>query len=217
MKGLIFIFGLSASLAYGQFNVKPFIKTGGAFSKYRYSGPSTIDVNILGGAHFNEFICVGVGVNNFKSIYGSLVILTFLVSPAYRVLDSKHIFSPVLAVDFGTEIWSNMQGEFVDGSFNAVNYSHETIIYGAGVPRYKRNLFFGKLKLLADFKINLFNISIGPTFNLMNIKLENVEKTYSGYSVLSEGIDRNIGFGGELSLMYTFSMKKKQSNKAVGQ
>lgn len=212
MKGLIVIFSFTASLAYGQLNVKPFIKAGGNFSINKYN--ILYEVNVAGGVHFNDHISLQIG-GGYIDFLEYLKLTTLSLSSTYRILNSKHIFSPVVGVDLGTEVWSNASGRFVKTDFVFTQYDPAFVaMYGLGQARYKRGLFFSKVKLLADFKIKSFNISIGPTFNLMCFKLETVKKYYSDYQVLSEYIDGRIGFGGELSVMYTFPMKKRDAKKA---
>lgn len=216
MRLIVVFFSLFIGSVYCQLDIKPFIKTSGAFSTYRNNGPSTYDLSLISGVHFNDNISLGLGISNIKNIYSQIDIFILSISPSFRVLKPNRIFSPVIEIDLGTELWSNAKNEFVNSDFEFTSYSPSSFAtYGTGQPRYKKGLFFSKLKLLADFKIKSFNISFGPTLNYMCFTFENVKKYYSDYQVVSQYIDERIGFGGELSLMYTFPMKKREVKKIV--
>ncbi len=199
-----------------QNKINPYIKIMGAvglYNIYQSYGITTADATIAAGLDFNDFFSVPIGVNNIKVINSQLDIVTLSISPTYRILKSKHAVSPVLSLDIGTQIWSNGNGRFVKpgNDYSFTSYKPESVgAYGVDQVRYKRGLLFYKTKLLVDFKINEFNLMFGPTFNLMYIKNENAKIDWSNGDIyFDEYISDHRGFGFELSLMYTFPMKKQ--------
>jgi hypothetical protein len=113
--------------------------------------------------------------------------------------------SPVISVDIGTQTWSNANNRFIR-------------VGGDSDFRYNSGLFFGKLKLLSDFKISTYNLNlmIGPTFNMTFFKIDEVIKYGDDYLVVGGYVSDNYGFGLELSLMYTFPMKKRAAKATSG-
>ena len=215
MKILIVLFSFILGSVNSQCNIKPFIKTAGAWSLYDRD-LFTIDASLAGGVHFNEHFSLQMGVNSISTGL-QLKVLTLSSSVTYRIFKSKYPVSPVIGIDLGTQIWSVANGELINSgdvfSSYYASYNPSSSNY-----RYKRGLFFGKLKLLADFKIsqNNLNLMFGPTFNLMYFKIDKVQKFYNDYLVVGGYVSDNYGFGLELSLMYTFPMKKRAAKAQSG-
>ncbi len=207
MKGLVLLFSLLMGSALAQSSMKPFIKMTGAVGAYDGGNIIALDLGVAAGLHLDDHLNVQVGVNNVKPLYGQLEIVTISISPFYRILQPKYKVSPVIGMDVGTQIWSNGNGRYINSDYRFTGYTSSS-----SNSRYNRGLFFGKVKLLADFKIKAFNIMVGPTFNLMYFKIEEVGKNWftgEDYSVTDAYIDERRGFGAEFSLMYTFPMKKR--------
>ncbi len=199
MKGLVLLFSLLMGSALAQSTMNPYVKIMGAtglFHIYQSYGISTIDATLAAGVHFNDHFSFQAGVNN-TTCCGQLNVVSLSISPYYRILKSKYPVSPVIGIDAGTQVWSNANNRFIQA--------------GSGSnTRYNRMLFFGKAKLLADFKIKSsnFNLMVGPTFNLIYFRIDKVLEFYNDYMVIGGYISDNYGVGFELSLMYTFPMKK---------
>jgi len=211
MKLIIIFYGITAGFAFGQLNLRPFVKTGGAINFYLRNGPITAQVNLSGGVHFNDHFALQVGAERIVHTFRNWDILIASIEPTYRIFNREHVFSPVIGIAVGTELTTNATDRFITEDYGFVTYG----VTGAGSSgsktRYKKGVFFGKGKVLADFKIKDFNISVGPTFDMMFIK----EESFKYYIDSKVYIAKNYGIGAELSFMYTFPMKKREAKKGL--
>ena len=211
MKWIIYISFFVSFQLCAQSVIKPFVKIGGAYNRYIVYGPSMLQLNLAGGIHFNQHMSIQIGAERVKGTSVNWDLLILSISPHYRVFDSKHIFSPLIGIDLGTELITNATDRYIRDNYSFINYGAVNDGSFEDKRRYKRGLFFGKIKCLADFNIKDFNISVGPTFNVMYIQLERVKNYYEN----SIYVDQNYGVGAELSFMYTFPMKKRTAKKAL--
>ena len=193
-------------MTFAQSNMKPMVSAQYAMIVGR-SDFFVHELQIGGGVQFNDYFSLQLtlrGIQNARDVSNQTIkeplrIVTLSLSPSYRIFKRKYPASPVLGVDVGTQIWSNGYGRYIDRSWSFIEkpvYSYDGFLFNKGV-------FFGKLKLLADFKIWDFNLLIGASYNMYYFKLDN-------------HISDVKGFGLEGTLTYTFPMKKHAAKAASG-
>ena len=208
MKLIIFTFFVFVSFKpYAQSSLKPIVNLGYTYL-YPLDNLWIHEVHIGGGAQFDDHFSLQLNIKGMQNardlssqkIKEPLRIVVISISPYNRILKPKYIVSPAIGLDLGTQVWSNGNGRFISSDYSFKNSSN---------LRYERGIFFGKAKLLADFKINSFNLMIGPTFNIMYFKTGKVKTDWMDNSYFEKYIDERRGIGLELSLMYTFPMKKR--------
>ncbi len=160
------------------------------------------------GVQFNDYFSLQLtlrGIQNARDVSNHVIkdplrIVTLSLSPYYRILKRKYFASPVIGIDVGTQIWSNGFGRYIDRNWSFINkpeHSYDGFLFNKGV-------FFGKAKLLVDFKIWNFNILVGPSFNMYYFKLDN-------------NIWDVKGLGLEGTVTYTFPMKKRAAKATSGE
>ena len=207
---------ITAQLAVGQNTMKPILSAGYMYSfpmgSYPLRGFGAYELQIGGGVQFNDHFSLQlnvIGIQNARKITHPIIkerlqIVTLSLSPGFRVLKSKYRVSPWVGLDVGTQIWSNGNGKYIDKSFRFINkpeYSYDGFLY-------HRGFFFGRAKLLADFKLWDFNLLIGACFNMYYFKLDGdyyLTYTYNAKAVGLEGM-----------ITYTFPMKKRVAKAANG-
>ena len=190
---------LITQLSVAQNTMKPIVN-----ASYMYSYPMdrllSHELQIGGGIQFSDHFSLQLNVRGIQSardvsdqpIKEPLRIVTLSLSPLYRVLKRKYMVSPVIGIDVGTQVWSNGNGRYVDDSWIFIEkpiYSYDGFLYDKGV-------FFGRAKLLADFRIWDFDLLIGASFNMYYFKLDS-------------HISGTKAVGLEATVMYTFPMKKR--------
>ncbi len=202
MKGLVILFSLLMGSALAQNSMKPMVNT-----SYMYSYPMdrllSHELQIGGGIQFSDHFSLQLNVRGIQSardvsyqiIKEPLRIVTLSVSPLYRMLNRKYIVSPVIGIDAGTQVWSNGFGRYVDENWIFMENSSSTHYL------YRKGVFFGRAKLLADFRIWDFNLLIGASYNMYYFKLDS-------------DINSTKAFGLEGTVMYTFPMKKRAAKAA---
>ena len=207
---------ITTQLAVGQNTMKPMVNVSYMYShsigSYPLNGFWTHELQIGGGVQFNDHFSLQlnvVGIQNARkithpTIKEPLQIVTLSLSPGFRILKTKYKVSPWIGLDVGTQIWSNGNGKYIDKSFrlrNKPEYSYDGFLY-------RRGVFFGIAKVLADFKIWDFNLLIGASYNMYYFKLDRDNSPTYIYN-------NSKGVGLEGMLTYTFPMKKRAA-KAEG-
>ena len=200
---LLFSF-ITTQLVVGQNTMKPIVN-----ASYMYSYPIdrllSHELQIGGGVQFNDHLSLQLNVRGIQNARGisnntikePLQIITVSLSPSCRFLKRNYIVSPVLAMDAGTELWSNGFGRYVDQGFEFRENSGYTHYL------YRKGVFFGRAKILADFRVWDFNLLIGASFNMYYFKLDS--DIYSTKAIGLEG-----------TVMYTFPMKKRAAKATSG-
>ncbi len=191
---LFLLIVMLGQLVIAQNKMKPIISASYMYS-VPFDGLFSEEAQIGGGMQFNDYLSLQINVRGIQNAYNEvhpLRIATLSLSPSYRILKRKYFASPVIGIDVGTQVWSNGKGRYIDRGWRFITKPANS--YDG--YSYSRGLFFGRAKLLADFRIWNFNLLIGASYNVYYIKLKEFNSD-----------TRAIGLEG--TVMYTFPMKKR--------
>ncbi len=199
-------FGMNA-----QSKIRPFVKAG--FYQNFLSDLWLNEIEIGGGAQFNDHFSLGLngrfGVREFsRTPYSNFKTGVISLEPSYRILSNKFMFSPVIAYDAGIEIANNVYDKYTDLE-NFVLYSYKDYGHYKGLT----GLYYGKAKILLSFQRMGLEVLIGVTYGTYIFQYYSYN--YTTYKQIYYAKHLEYGIGYEMSLKYTFPMKKEKKIKEV--